>query len=219
MLPGPDKIVACPSCGTFAKYGTLRSGNTFGARVWTDGKQVAPMFPRPPAVVKCHHCAECYWLIDAKEVGVVEPWGDEDMQVNPAWAIAQVVQEPTEEEYYQALQKGLATDSQQERALRVLAWWRRNDAFRDAPQTGVKNIATASGKCRKNLEALVNLFDEADENDRLMKAEMLRELAEFESAKLVLSRVTSAEYASVVHQFRLLCDTGNTTVKELQFNG
>ena len=42
MIPGPDQIVACPKCNGLAKYRTLLSGNTFGARVWTDGKQDAP---------------------------------------------------------------------------------------------------------------------------------------------------------------------------------
>ena len=43
MLPGPNQIVACPHCEALAQYETLTSGNTFGARVWTDGKQIAPM--------------------------------------------------------------------------------------------------------------------------------------------------------------------------------
>lgn len=98
MIPGPDQIVACPNCGALAKYMTLTSGNTFGARVWTDGKQVAPMLPRPPAVVKCQQCAECHWLADARKVGTVERWGDEGGQVDPAWTAAPVVQEPAEDE-------------------------------------------------------------------------------------------------------------------------
>jgi len=198
---------------------TLMSGNTFGARVWTDGKQVAPMLPRPPAVVKCRHCGECYWLAEAKKVGTVEPWAGEGRQIDPAWTAAQEVQEPSEEEYYLALEKGLAVDSQQERTLRVLAWWRRNDAFRDAPQAQAGSIANAPGTCRKNLEALASLLDEVDENDRLMRAEVLRELGEFESAKQVLSRVSSAEYTAVVRQLRSLCDTGDTSVSELQLGG
>jgi hypothetical protein len=217
MIPGPDQIVACPNCEALAKYMTLISGNNFGVRVWTDGKQVAPSLPRPPAVVKCHHCAECYWLADARKVGTVEPWGEEGRHVDPAWTTAPVVQEPGETEYYHALQKGLAADSQQERTLRVLAWWRRNDVFRGARQAQAVSIVTASAPSRKNLEALVRLLDEANEADRLMKAEVLRELGEFESANQVLSRVTSAKYTAVVLQLRLLCDAGDIGVRELQF--
>ena len=195
---------------------TLMSGNTFGARVWTDGKQVAPMLPHPPAVVKCRNCAECYWLAETKEVGTVEQWEGEDRQVDPAWAAAQEVQEPAEEEYYQILEKGLAVAGLQERNLRVFASWRRNDAFRDAPEAQAGGITTAVGTCRQNLEALASLLDEVNEDDRLMRAEVLRELGEFESAKDVLSRVTSAEFTAIVRRLRLLCDSGDTCVRELR---
>jgi hypothetical protein len=112
MELGPDQIIACPHCKALAKYRTLMSGNTRSAQIWTDGKQEAPMLPRPPAVVKCRHCTECYWLADADEVGTIALWTGEGRHVPPAWAAAQEVQQPTEGEYYSAVEKGLATDSQ-----------------------------------------------------------------------------------------------------------
>jgi hypothetical protein len=199
-----------------ASYRTVASGNTFGARVWTDGKHVAPMLPHPPAVAICRHCAECFWLADAKEIGAVDQWADEATQVDPAWRNAPGVKEPSEEEYYTALRKGLAADVQQERTLRILAWWRRNDTFRDAPQRESTNIASASGAWRPNLEALVGLLDEAKENEQLMRAELLRELGEFGSSRRVLERVTSPDYARVVRQLRWLCDAQDTCVRQLQ---
>jgi hypothetical protein len=198
---------------------TLTSGNTFGARIWTDGKQIAPMLPSPPIVVKCHHCAECYWLANAKKIGNVDPRGDKSVQVDPSWAAAPEVQEPSEAEYYRALRVGLAANPEQERTLRLLVWWRRNDAFRVAPQGITVNDAELSGTRRENLNVLVRLLDETDESDLLMKAEALRELGEFESATQVLSRVTSAEYAKVVRQLRLLCDAGDVLVRELKPGG
>jgi hypothetical protein len=216
MRPGPDQIIACPHCKGLAKYMTLMSGNTIGAQVWTDGRQVAPMLPRPPAVVKCRHCGECYWLAGAEEVGTLDPWCGEDQQVNPSWATAEEVQEPTEEEYYRAMEKGLATDPGQEKRLRVLAWWRSNDAFRDDPRAPAADNLSGSELWRKNLEALVNLLQEADDNDRLMKAEALRELGEFELAKQVRGRIDSSKIAALVRQVRSLCDSGDTRVRELR---
>jgi hypothetical protein len=216
MLPGPDQIIACPHCKGLAKYMTLMSGNTIGAQVWTDGRRVAPMLPRPPAVVKCRHCGECYWLADAEKVGTFDPWRGEGQQVNPSWATAEEVQEPTEEEYYRAMEKGLATDPKQEKRLRVLAWWRSNDTFRDDPRAPAVDNPSGSELWRKNLEALANLLHEADENDRLMKAEVLRELGEFELAKQVLGRIDSSKMAAVVRQVLSLCDSGDTRVRELE---
>lgn len=217
MLPGPDQIIACPQCQGLAKYMTLMSGNTIGAQVWTDGKQVAPMLPHPPAVVKCRHCGECYWLADAEEVGTVDPWGSEAQQVSPAWATAEEVQEPIEEEYYAAMEKGLPTDSEQERHLRVLAWWRSNDAFREDPRAPTGGNRSSPGPWRKNLEALVNLLPDRDHSTRLMKAEVLRELGEFDAAKQVLDRIDSSKVAAVVRQLRSLCESGDTRVRELRF--
>jgi len=215
MLPGPDQIIACPRCKALASYRTLASGNTIGVRIWTDGKQVAPMLPCPPTVAKCSHCAECFWLADAEDIGTVDYWADEAMRVDPAWTDAQVVREPTEEEYYEALRKGLAADARQERTLRILAWWRRNDAYRDAPQRE-SPIAITSIASRNNLKVLAALLDEENENDQLMKAEVLRELGEFGSSQQILERVTSAQYATVVRQLRSLCDARDGHVRPLQ---
>ena len=217
MLPGPDRIVACPKCKGLAKYMTLASGNTFGARVWTDGKEVAPMLPRPPAVVKCRHCEACYWLSEAEEIGAVDRWSGENQRVDPAWTAAERVQEPTEEEYYRAVASGLATNPEQERWLRILAWWRSNDALREDRGVRGRPAPRSAGTWTKNLEALLLLLDEGDEDDALMKAEVLRELGRFEPATQVLNGVRSSEAAAVVRQLRSLCDTGDTHVRELRF--
>jgi hypothetical protein len=64
MKPGPDIIVACPRCGHRAMVPTLMSGNTFGARHWTDGYVEAPMLPRQPPIAVCRKCRHVYWWAD-----------------------------------------------------------------------------------------------------------------------------------------------------------
>lgn len=217
MVPGPDQIIACPKCKGLAKYMTLRSGNTFGASVWTDGKQVAPMLPHPPAVVKCHHCGECYWLAKAKEVGTVEPWGSKDQPVDTAWAASLDVQEPTEEEYYLALERGMAADREQERDLRIFAWWRRNDVFRYALCEPTEGTADASVACRRNLDALRSLSNKFYQNDQIMEAEIQRELGNFDAAVKVLDGITLSEYSAVARQLRSLCESRDIFVRRLDF--
>ena len=124
MRLGSDQIVACPSCGGLAKYKTLLSGNDIGARVWTDGRQHLPMFPRPPRVVKCRHCRNIYWLSDARHIGQVEPSGEQLLAAPQEWRSAENVQEPDERDYYQAIRANLALNPDEERSLRILAWWR-----------------------------------------------------------------------------------------------
>jgi len=231
MIPGPDQIVACPSCHGLAKYATLMSGNTFGARVWTDGKREAPMLPQPPAVVKCSHCAACYWLADAKKVGELDLWGEDPLAeaedwsatgenplaVPESWRAAEYVEEPSESEYYAALRAGLATDSQQERALRIFAWWRSNDPYRDSedPPSG-----DASGNTERdeNLQALLPLLAGSADQDRIMRAELLRELGRWGEAEGALLRVRAKEFAPAVKQITALCRARDRSVRELKLD-
>lgn len=217
MLPGPIQVIACPHCGELEQYQTLCSGNTFGARVWTDGKQVAPMLPHPPAVVKCSHCPECYWLSDAREVGEFDPWEEGAEAADPAWKNITFVEEPTEEQYDRAIAGMLAKTPERERSLRIFAWWRANEPYRDQCEAAETIPQARSDFYTRNLESLVAMMDETEENDLLMKAELLRELGRFNAAKDVLIHVTSPALTGVRRQFESLCDRQDTAVRELHF--
>lgn len=52
MLPGNPRIVTCPFCGAQKRLMTLMSGNTIGAKYWSDNKQEAPMLPKVSYVQK-----------------------------------------------------------------------------------------------------------------------------------------------------------------------
>ena len=212
MIPGPDQIISCPHCKGLAKYRTLTSGNTLGATVRSDGKKIFPMLPLPPAVVKCQHCKMGYWLVDAEEVGTVDLWGEKNQKVNPEWAAAKKVEEPTEEEYYLFIDAKLAKTPQQEKTLRILAWWRRNDVHRTQEEANL----SISDACRENLEELLKLIDQENDEGQLMKGEVLRELGQFEDAKQVLDSVASAKYAYIVRQILSLCANKDSRVSKLQ---
>jgi hypothetical protein len=264
MLPGPDQIIACPNCQGLAKHGTLRSGYIFGARTWTDGKRDLPMLPQPSSVVKCLHCNEFYWRKNAEKIGLL-PVVEEHDDVDPDWKQAVDVSEPSEDEYYQAIERGLATTTEEEKNLRILAWWRRNDAHReqmeylveDEPETpslwikglqhltnllgsdknrdiqlsqppttpetpiddGSDDLSDAPGPWQDNLRALAEILVPEDDSDRLMKAELFRQLGDFEAAMAMLDGVESDEVERIVGQLQSLCDAQNTRVKQLNLDG
>jgi hypothetical protein len=218
MIPGPDQVIACPHCKGLARYHTLLSGNTCGATVWSDGKRIAPMLPQPPQVVKCAHCRECYWLASAEKLGTFSPWDWGEGPTTPReWQESKPVEEPTELEYLSAITK-LAKDREEERSVRLLAWWRRNDSFRQQNEADVVIARAASGETRNNLLALLPLLDEEDENDCVMKSEVLRELGELDRSRELLKRISTPGLAGVVRQLREWCDRGVTTVQALRFN-
>ena len=210
MLPGPNIVIACPLCGALAKYGTLLSGNTFGARIWSDGKQVAPMLPERPQFVQCHTCHEVYALSDAKELGEV-PLGTN--AANPEWDSAPFVAEPDEASYYNAIAKSDANDADRHRNLRHLAWWRHNDPFR-GDQGDVSPAVSEDPPWRENAESLLALLGD-ELNDQFMRVELLRQLGRHAEARTRLDSIEGP--AEVKRALRALCESGDTQVRELKF--
>ena len=216
MLPGPDQVVACPHCGGLEKHQTLASGNTFGAVIWTDGKRFAPMLPVPPDVARCHGCRQFYWLAEAAEIGLVSGGPGEGEDSNPEWIHAPEVREPSTREYHAAIAAGLAKDVDGEKRLRILAWWRGNDAARRKRHDSGGVVGTAPPALRKaNLERLAALLSGPSDDERIMRAEVLRELGRFADAEQLLNEVSSTEAAWVVDQLRALCVKKDPAVREL----
>jgi hypothetical protein len=154
MIPGPDKIIACPACGAHASYGTLESGNTIGMRLWSDGWQIAPMLPRPPAVVQCRQCEQVFWLRSAAEVGESNP-----REWKADLAVAPRVEEPSEAGYRAALERGLASSPEEEKTLRIHLWWRSNKPFRALKRQPAASFELGHDS-RNNLERLLTLLGE-----------------------------------------------------------
>ena len=214
---GPDQVVLCPHCKGPEKYMTMESGNTFGASRWTDGRTDAPMMVNPPAVVTCRRCARCYWLEQAERVDDGEAWREATPPADPALAAIWYVREATEEEYFDAIdKKELAAEPVQERRLRILAWWRGNNAFRGLGGHPASGHTADPARRRRNLLALAELLPGHADNVRLLKAEVLRELGEFQAAREILVGLRSGDMAGIARQIEILCDRGDPCVRPLR---
>jgi hypothetical protein len=214
VLPGPTEIIACPECGAPATRDTLLSGNTFGARRWTDGKMVAPMLPGPPPLPKCHTCGELYWLEDAEALGEIELCRESHDGIDPSWLDAPGLVEPDEADILAALETGLGDTPEREKRARVLAWWRANDAARMPP--GMEAWRGAIGpETRRNLEVLVDLFDEEDACERVMKAEALRELGQFDEARALLESADVSGFEDAAARILDAAIAGDAIVREI----
>jgi hypothetical protein len=181
---------------------------------------IAPMLPQPPPFVRCGECRGFYWLDEATPIGELpgpfDAAGDEDM---PEWASAPQVEEPTESGYHEALDSG-STDPSREAKLRILAWQRGNDVFREGATTDEAGERTTDAPERAevrrlNLDALVGLFDHASPSELVMKAAALRELGRFDEALAVLGRVEGENHAEIVSILRRYCEAGDSDLHEL----
>ncbi len=284
MRPGPIDIAACPRCGALAKIRTISSGNTMGARAWSDGKTDAPMMPTTPPIACCGACKAVHRTQDAKVIGsfpfyqeldavfwqldivAIPKWSkallrtlrkrfgdatEADFQAmlpltvetglkhleagkraeqfeklgatiadkksarpnytGPlplSWVEAPDVTAPNERELLAVLGRGVDGEAREwVLELRISAWQAANDPRRDRdPSLPV----IWSLEARSNLEALVTLLHAHDPEQRILKAEALRELGRFEEALALLG-----ERPGLLTRLRELAARGHAGVVEL----
>jgi len=203
MIPGPDKVVGCPHCEGAAKYTSLLSCNELDMEDWTDGEVVDDL---PPTLVKCPHCGRFFRLYDEDDFfgpGGTEPETEEEEN-------APYLEEPSEEDLLKALAQGRARDPDEETELRLLAWRRRNDRYRS--RVSFFTPEDIDG-WKENLDALLTLLNEELEQQRILKAEILREKGAFAEAKALLSGPFSAESRATATFILSLCDQKDTRVR------
>jgi len=201
MLPGPTLIRKCSACEKLIAQPTIASGNTFGARFWTDGKSDAPMLPDEPWLVKCPHCGALVWIDEQEQVGEV---GQRD-NGGGTFKNALPYDTPSMQDYLGILEKE-SSDNEKIRYIRLRAWWAGNDIRREG-----EDPAPLSDDEIANLFAFATLLDESDEDDRIMKAEVMRELGNYEDAMALLSKPFSDEVAQAVDIIKAL------TAREIPF--
>ena len=210
MTPGPTIIRNCSACGKHIAERTIRSGNTLGARFWTDGKRDAPMLPDEPWLVKCQHCGTLVWIDEQTEVGKIDPWGSGTDDRN-RFPDARPGSTPTLQDYADFLEAN-ESDKSKERYLRLRAWWAGNEPRRESGlSTQLDSFET------QNLRAFLTLLDETENSDRIMKAEVLRELGEFNKAENLLAAEFDVQLTPVVSMIRELIQKRVATVAEVEF--
>lgn len=165
-------IRECPHCRAHVVQEETVSGNTIGAVLYTDGKRHAPMFPDHPLLARCPVCGGLFWVEEAVEV-------DSGFEAAEG---KKKIQAPSEKDLLDYL-VGQALPRKQEKYLRFRAWWAANDVWR-----WLQNPKPIFSKEQvKNLKALSALLDESDQDQRIFKAEIARELGNFEECLLLLS--------------------------------
>lgn len=213
VIPGPDIIIACPSCGTLTRKPSLMSGNTFGAIYWTDGKMEAPMLPILPAIVGCPSCGRTYWFEDAEEVGEIKFFTD-NTSVPAEWRAASKPITLDEEKLLDAIDEGMATTTEKEEYLRLMAWHAFNDRFRGDEHHG--KDPQPSERQARNMQEIVDLFCDSDNWDYLLiSAEAARQLGDFQQAMNIINHINLEEVQRRIDLLTKLCSQESRIVHRM----
>jgi hypothetical protein len=109
---------------------------------------------------------------------------------------------PSEKEIHHFLAGHEAMPKEKEIYLRMRCWWMANDTWRWVPNPK----PAFSPEQVKNLDALSALFDESEPNQRILKAEIARELGRFDECLLLLSYQLEEGYDWAVGFIRKLAE-------------
>lgn len=202
---GPNKIRKCSNCAELFRERSIMSGNSMDAVWWTDGKLEAPSLPDEPKLVRCRKCQTLLWVADMELVGEEgfptskDPWRD--------------VQRPERADEPNLLAYAAATkDPKKERYVRLRAWWSRNDAIR----RGQPDTPGWTTERRQNIQRLQSLLDLKEPQDRLLVAEIERELGNFDRALKILAEDFPEDYRYTANKVRTLAREKKSDVASLQ---
>ena len=173
------------------------------------------MLPRPPAVTKCHKCSGYFWIHDARKVGEVDPFERKRGASDTAWEEAPSIRELTESEYYEAIEAGLASTSENETQIRTLAWWRANDTDRTEEKAS-RTLEQSNPQKTANLTRLLDVMKDDSAEGQLMKAEVARQLGRFDDAITLLSAIRDPELEWVKTQIIAFCESKKINVRVLR---
>jgi len=219
MLPGATIYLQCNICKKTIEITNIGSGNTIGARYWTDGYMFARMLPEELRFRKCPHCRSLFWIDDLKELGVID-WLNGDEEPNKAWGRVKSALNFDLSDYFTALENNFPRTTEEIKDLRMNTWWFFNHRYR-WPQTKRFFFKTKPAEplnilaFHNNLTALQDLLDKDVQSERILMAEIYRELSRFEECERLLDFEFNDNLLNVKEFILRYCKEENSIVQDM----
>ena len=204
MTIGNPEIIKCPSCKMLQQRTTLNSGNTIGARYYSDGKCIAPMLPEFPFLIKCPKCGIFFKITEKVIVRKRFDFSKQNRDIPH-------VKFMTVEELQQAIDTGLYNgDKNDIMHLRLLLWRTSNDSVRNSRKDSSES-EDKKAAYEHNCREILSFFENDDDDERLlMRSEMHRNIGEFDKCKDLLAKIKEAEtYKKYISFIDKACDEEN----------
>ncbi|RTR39791.1 hypothetical protein EKG38_08345 [Shewanella canadensis] len=167
MKYGTEIYKECNHCGGSLTLRPLLEVNARCATLWSDGYVDSPMVPEQPLLVKCGHCKAEVWLPELK-VSAFE-YADNALEYltldeDGLWILLEEYRkQPSEHQLY----------------IRLKLWQLANHKYRREKTIPVQ----WSSRERSNMKDLLLILDMNSVQERLLAAELLRQLGDFEGAE------------------------------------
>lgn len=186
MIPGAYTIIACPECRAIARMPYSECVLFLGVDTWTDGFTPEPEKPISSSFTRCSGCSAFFWVEDADRLGRLYTFSQTE-PVEAAWKAARTIRVCTADEIISFLEGAHDLDLTRERYLRREAWWRGNDAFRQA----ANRTPMLSGRERSSLSRLFDMLVELNFEEEVARVEVAIQLGRFAEARGLLTNIRS----------------------------
>lgn len=205
MTPGKTYIYSCQKCGKLLTRRSLMSGNTFGSVLYSDGKRISPMNPSFPDLTKCKRCDSIFMISDLEEIGKYR-FGE---NIPPAWQDADEAEFLSIADY----QRAIETEIADELMLREHLWQAFNDRIRNGQE--IFQDLNDEVQWENNLRDFLNLLDINIVNERIVLAEILRNLGEFDECIRMITSIEDSSLGWLKDKFIAECRVKNRWLIEL----
>lgn len=204
MLSAISKILICPFCKGEKPVLEPLFGHSLGGTLWSDTKTIYPAMPEISPVQRCPHCGKYYFAFN------VESKGDADSDDQGNLTYEQIKEAVNQ--YDQVV-----LEQEDEITLRLLFVQIYNDTFqREGVAHDAQPTAADNALLRKQVLRLEQIWDNAED---LLRAELYREIAEFEQATKILDALTIdmpfTEY--MASRIRQLAESGQTYAFQIKY--
>lgn len=181
-------VVRCPDSNELIKFFYPELGLPT-ASIWSDGyADQESMYLMTPLITKCEH-GKYFWIKEASLVGVISFIRLTGEVYPEAWNTTKFTNNLSESDYLEAIDNGLGTTIEKEIYLRKQAWHAANHtATNNRKKSAEKNPFFHSSSAKTNLEKLIPLLNSSNWLDRLLKAEVFRELGRFDEALAIIEK-------------------------------
>jgi hypothetical protein len=195
------EIKHCPDCGCQFTAWEVASCNTFGAKFYTDAYVKRPMYDAGCHLLICPECKRYFWRED---VPTLESMTDNTYFLNyvansaerrfrdSPWVQGHHYDDMVRQSFWRTTDK--------EKYIRIRAWWSHNNAYRENPTQEFRLSSEQEG----NLRRLLQLLDANDPHESLMKAEILRELGDFDECFKLLAEPFEKRFLPTVDAIKAL---------------
>lgn len=165
MLPAHSALLRCPHCGALKEVLQLMSGNTIGATLWSDGKEIAPMLPRVSRIQRCPTCGKYFFFSLDVKAGTSNRYGFQSGEL------------PLE--YLKEAFAQIQSIGHYEYSFRMEILWAFNDRYGNMEQSDIPIEEWVYHV--NNVQDLLQMGI-----DNLFRAELYREIGDFDKAIQIL---------------------------------